>query len=499
MALNPQNQQAVIPDKEKQPSKQGTGFVNLQKYLGANQNNQLGGAVSGNIQGANQQAQQNLKQQQGQFGTNVAQSRAGIAQGQQNVSGAFQKLDAPQFGGIGDQDVSQFKALREQGYTGPIGLQNAQQLQQQAANAASLGKLAGSREGRQELLRETIHAPQYTGAQQRLDELFMSLGGGAQNVRQAGQAVKKTPEQINRGIQAAQSEGLGTQKSYQGLQQNAAQGLQSRNAAMDQALNQQYAQAQSGEQQRQANLAAYKQAIASGNAGAAPGGLFDAQTAADIQALGGAGGQFANLVASHINPGSVDLSSRGQSASEMQRQQANALAQLAGNKGEFEGFTAAKNKAAGLDKLGPDTRNALEQSLYGKYGFDQNKLNSLNPQVESALNTDRQQYASWIQNLVNGAQSRGTNNTGTLDQQFSHFNPVLEGKQSAFDAANDILSGKIGGGNPFGTQESMTRQRFMDQLNQYKDLQSQQSAQQQAREKALNEFSNLSPIAGRYS
>ena len=60
MAINTQNQTSLIPEKEKQPTKQGTGFVNLQKYLGANQGNKLGGAVSGSINQAGQQAQQNL-------------------------------------------------------------------------------------------------------------------------------------------------------------------------------------------------------------------------------------------------------------------------------------------------------------------------------------------------------------------------------------------------------------------------------------------------------
>lgn len=335
---NPSNpgQSALIGDKEKQPSNNGTGFVNLQKYLDANQGNQLGGAVAGNINQATQATKQDLSGQQQAFNQGLQNARSGIAQGQQNVSGIFNQLDKPDFNGLSNQQVQGYQNLVASPYSGPTGYQNAQQLQQQAANASGLGQLAGSRPGRQELLRETVNAPNYTGSQQKMDELFMSLGGGQNAVRQAGQGTRQLASQVAGGVDAAKQQGQQAQTAYNQLQQQANSGVQGRQTSINQAVNQQVNAAQQQQQKRQSDFSTYQQMLASGNPGAAgfaaSNGLFDSGTANALSQISAQLPSAQNITQDlygNINQGSLPTTP-GAISTAQQKAQLKALGQLSG-------------------------------------------------------------------------------------------------------------------------------------------------------------------------
>ena len=429
---NPANpgQPALISDREKQPSQQGTGFVNLQKYLDANQGNQLGSAVSGNINQATQATQSDLAQQQNQFNQGLQNTRAGISQGQQNVQNTFQQIDNPNFSGLSQPQIQGFQNITNNPYSGPTGYANPQVLQQQAANAASLGQLAGTRPGRQELLRETINSPKYTNSQQTMDELLLSLGGGNQAVQQAGRSTRGLQNQVNQNVGTAQLQGQQAQQAYQKLQQQATGGVQQRQQAINQQVANAVQNAQNQQQQRNANFATYQQMLAQGNPGAAgfaaSNGLFNSGTANDLSAIAAQLPSSSNIsqdIYANINQGNIPQG-QGAVATSQQKAQLGALAQLAQQQAPSWLADASQQAVAPTYKLTAAQKQQVLNDVMNKY-----------------YNTDQQAQL----NQLTGGSGRAGDFAGPAVQQFLAMSkPDQDNFINYLNNMNPYLAGGVG-------------------------------------------------------
>jgi len=158
----------------------GSGFTTLQRYLGANKANQLGSTVGSGIQKAGQQATGAMQTAGNKF-------QQGFQQEQNRLGSEGQRVDRV-MGDVtkaSDEDVNAFEGIRGGKTKGPQEIENANELREKARQAKSLGEATGSEAGRYGLLQRYVGAgKQYTGGQQRLDNLLLGQTG-AGNLRQA--------------------------------------------------------------------------------------------------------------------------------------------------------------------------------------------------------------------------------------------------------------------------------------------------------------------------
>lgn len=163
------------------PQRRGSGFVNLQKYLGASSGKPLTQKVAGGISGTAEQAQTGLGKASDAFKQEVQSSTFGTPEQQQQRESILQKAqagDAPgKLPGVTSDDVATYRGYAQAQYKGPqdLGSQGIQLLGQ-AQEAKRLGQAVGSEQGRKELLQRFVGAPQYTTGQRRLDELILGRG-----------------------------------------------------------------------------------------------------------------------------------------------------------------------------------------------------------------------------------------------------------------------------------------------------------------------------------
>lgn len=190
----------------------GTGYTNLNQYIGANQNNQLGSAVSGGIQQAGQAATGAVNAAGQQFQQGVGTEQQRLASQGENVSNALGNL-----GNIQASDISNTQsALSGQGQ-GPTGLANANRLQEQAQQAQGQGQATGTDVGRFGLLQGYVgKGQQYGLGQQTLDAAILGQTGQPQ-LTQARAATQGLGAKTNQAIQAAQAQGVGLQNQAQQL------------------------------------------------------------------------------------------------------------------------------------------------------------------------------------------------------------------------------------------------------------------------------------------
>jgi hypothetical protein len=204
MPVNPLTNTAAQqdPNSMKKNQTKGTGFTNINQILDANkgagqkmgqqigsQLTQQADSVRAGIQASQNQFSQQ-KQQAGQKATNAVQA------GQNLVKQAGETDDAYAARvGQANQDFSTIgNNLRTAEYTGPMGLQNAGQLQAKGAILGQQGQLAANGTGQQQLLSNLVAKPgQYTRGQSSLDSLL--LGSGGQQAIQQGRNATRGLEQ----------------------------------------------------------------------------------------------------------------------------------------------------------------------------------------------------------------------------------------------------------------------------------------------------------------
>jgi hypothetical protein len=187
-------------------SKTGTGFTNLSKIYQANQGNQLGQAVSSNIQQAGDQANQQVQQAKSQFQTEAEKNRldtdANKQFAKQTIGGVMQDDKAS----ASDEQKNKFKDILGGQYKGPQDLGDKyQSLYQQSQQAQDLGNLATSSGGRQELLRRTVGGSGYGQGMRKIDSALLNQNG--QDLSQARRATQGLVQNTEQAQQQAQLTG----------------------------------------------------------------------------------------------------------------------------------------------------------------------------------------------------------------------------------------------------------------------------------------------------
>lgn len=176
------------PDKQR-TQQRGTGFTNLNRILDANKGagEKMGQKIGGQMQNQADSVRQGIAQSQQQFSQQKQQAgqqaQNAIQAGQQYVKQAGENDD--QYAQRVSEQPSETnfaqigQNLKSAQYTGPMGLNNAGQIQAGAQNASDLGKLAGTTQGQQQLLKTMVAAPgqQYTAGQNSLDSILLGQGG----------------------------------------------------------------------------------------------------------------------------------------------------------------------------------------------------------------------------------------------------------------------------------------------------------------------------------
>lgn len=211
----------------------GSGFVNLQNVISANQNNQLGSTINSgiksaanNVQSGVNSAQQDFQNQYNQ--NNLAsdsnkQERQSVLDrisnyqaGTDNVNTVGQGPNAsssstPSYAGqniANSQEQQDFGKFLSGQYTGPTGLQNYDQLNSQAQEAQQLGQNVNSSGGRQALLQQFISPGSgYSTGEQTLDNLILGQTG-ANDLLDARKSVVGLGDQVQNAQNLARQQGL---------------------------------------------------------------------------------------------------------------------------------------------------------------------------------------------------------------------------------------------------------------------------------------------------
>lgn len=181
----------------------GTGYTNLNRFLGANAGNQLGAKVSGNLQNQIGTVQNTLNDEKTSFEKEAEKNRLDTTENAAARDSIIGRFSSPSTAGgtLAEDDVNKVTQFRGGQYTGPTGLNDTTALSQQAQDlAAQTGNLSSS--GTQELLRRTIGGGRYTQGQQRLDSILMDRSG----LRQVGREAQALGSDVNRANLAAQGQ-----------------------------------------------------------------------------------------------------------------------------------------------------------------------------------------------------------------------------------------------------------------------------------------------------
>lgn len=161
-------------DPNNRNQRSGTGFTNLSRIIGANQNNQLASTVGSGVSNQVNQAKTGI--QSGISSFDQKANAAKIATDENKTKAQTLINDPTQ---ATDEDAKSFETFRSGRYDGPKELENKQQLTNQANQASTLGSMAGSAEGRQGLLQRFVGGAGYTQGKQRLDSMLLGQGGNA--------------------------------------------------------------------------------------------------------------------------------------------------------------------------------------------------------------------------------------------------------------------------------------------------------------------------------
>lgn len=224
----------------------GSGFTNIQRYLGANQDNKLGSTINQGIQGQVQQTKNNLNQAQNQFQSSVDANKVDPNEGKNLIS----KANNPD--AVTDADTNRFAQLRAGIYQGQTGLNNADQIKGQAQETQQLGQATGDQAGRYGLLQKFAGRGQYNQGQQRLDNLILGQTG-QQDLNQARRATAGLGNQVMTAADVANQKAQQTQSYNKDIGSQLGQEYGNVNQDI---LNQAQAAADAATQQR---LSGYKE------------------------------------------------------------------------------------------------------------------------------------------------------------------------------------------------------------------------------------------------
>lgn len=179
---------------------QGTGFTNLSRIIGANQNTGLTGAVSGGLQNQTNNVKSGISSAQNQTNSDIQGQNIATDANKQNAQTIINDPTKAT-----DQNVDQFAQYRSGAYNGPTDLENKQNLQNDATQAQTLGGMASSQAGRQALLQRFVGGADYGQGKQTLDSAILGQTGGTQ-LAQAARGTNGLGQQLNNAATAAQQQ-----------------------------------------------------------------------------------------------------------------------------------------------------------------------------------------------------------------------------------------------------------------------------------------------------
>lgn len=423
------------------PTSSGS-FQNLQKYINANQGFNAGqgglaGEVAGNINQQGQQTQSEIQGMQNAFNTQAQNNVNNFTQATNSSNGQPSLLsqataNAGQFMQNNPTGAQSILNAENAQYTGPTQLQNQGQLQTQAQNVQNQAQQAQTENGRYSLLQQMFGSPTYTQGQQNLDQAIMQNAPGAQQqfagLTNMGNATQNayTNAQNQVAQQVNQNQQLAAQTAAQTQGQLNSAVMANQNAVQQQLTGAQSA-AQTGLTQLQADLT-------SGNL-----------TAADYAALGGANsgltsgmslyGMTPAQLSQYVTAGTAPTAQTVATAN--QYANFSALNQLLGGGGGGSIAPMANTQASNIlsqyinpsqagTYTGPSynwNSGGLQQALNTDQGNYQAAINALN----SAINTQDQQYANQISGYQNQMHNLG--NIGSLGYLQGMINNTVQNAQ----------------------------------------------------------------------
>lgn len=193
----------VVPGQEKKQAKSGQ-YANLQSYLQANQPQAqaMGQKLVSEVSNQGAEAQSKIGQ---------------LAQAKPNVEAYDPSAVIANAPTLSESQKQQYKTMKETGgYTGPqsqeqvSGYKEAQAAAQKASDAA---KMAATEQGQQELLKKAYARPNYSGGQNKLDQVL--LMGNQQATGKLSDLSKKYSDLYNQFNTTAQDVGLGINQAQQ--------------------------------------------------------------------------------------------------------------------------------------------------------------------------------------------------------------------------------------------------------------------------------------------
>lgn len=219
-------------------------FTNIQNYLRANQQSNLGQNLQNKLEQRGEKAQQGIQQSQQQFQQQANQAFTPFQGAQQFTQQAIQNAAQT----AQDPNAFQrFQTIAAGQYAGPKELQNFGSLQANVQNIKSLGNLSNTESGRFALLKNLVGGQGYSRGQQTLDQLILQgrqpnlqalqrTGNVAQGqLTQAQTAAMQQGKQFTEQAKQAGEEALsGVGSAVQGLQTDLEQRVAAEKAAQQQ-------------------------------------------------------------------------------------------------------------------------------------------------------------------------------------------------------------------------------------------------------------------------
>lgn len=342
-------------------AQQGSGrFLNIQKYIKANEGVDYAGKIGEKFQKQTGQLQSGIAKSAEQTGAVIADEQARLAKAEQDVQAALAdptKTTEEQFGTFAGLSGGNY--LQDIGVAGEAGLQAQQQ-----AIAEKAG-LVGTEGGRFQLLKGMFGGQgrqDYGKGQSKLDQLLLQTQSGQLTAlgQQAGTAAKTAEEALGQirattatGQQDILTKGLAAQELAKAKSAEAVSGMQ---VGLEQ-------RRVAEEQRRAKDIQEIQAAVSSGQITAEMGkrlGLEEGMALGDISAK-----DMAKLVS---GTGTVGI---GQVTNEKDIARANALARLSGNQ-EFANYAAMGDQSA-------------EYATFNKEGF-KNLASDRLAKFETAMN-----------------------------------------------------------------------------------------------------------------
>lgn len=401
----------------KQPK--GSGYVNLQQYMAANQNNRLGSTLSQGVKGTVDASKNVLNKAQNVFDTKLGAEQGRLQQQGSKANQIFSDAsNAPQ--NVTDDAAKTFNSYLQSSFQGPTRLDNETGVLSKAKEAYGAGQLVGSRGGRQELLRRYVGGPNYNPGKQRFDELLLPGDSGLKDARRA---ALQTLSGAQRGVQLAE-ERAGTARSdlarQQGeLKSNLSNTLKSSNEKLDEQFKNISSEQENYQKLVESAMKGDLEAVQ--KLGIDPNDQF-------YQAALRTGGPFAeSLFRNTINFTNPENLTREAVASQEQAAQLAALSKLSGE--TFDPSKAGTFKGASIDYNSQAARNIAEQFATREIGTMPQRALEINQEISrlnEALKSGPGPFSGTKQ-AYNKAQERKNQLMRELDSLYSQQG-IIRGK-----------------------------------------------------------------------